>query len=92
VNKHNVCIQINGCRELIQERLKSSEWCGLIHNRIPRPFWGAMEKLQKVNIRFVTSIHPSSICMEQLSSHWTDFYEVSYLRIFFLNPSSVTET
>jgi hypothetical protein len=28
------------------------------------------------------SVHQSSVHMEQLDSHWTDFQEISYLSIF----------
>jgi hypothetical protein len=46
-----------------------------------RPFLGAFEKLWKSTITFVMYV-----CMfvrvEQLRSHWMDFYEIWYLRIF----------
>jgi len=49
------------------------------------PFTGAFTKLQKVTISFVMSVclsnHPS-VCMEQISSHWMNFYEIWYLIIF----------
>jgi hypothetical protein len=52
-------------------------------------FLGAFAKLRKVAIRFIMSVGPSvclfacpSVRMEQLSSHWTDFYETWYLNIF----------
>jgi len=50
---------------------------------------GAFAKLRTVTIDFVMSVRPSvrpSICVEQLSSHWTDFHELLYL-IFFENLS-----
>jgi hypothetical protein len=40
-------------------------------------FLGAFAKLRNVTISFVMSGR-----MEQLSSHWTDFHESYYLRIF----------
>jgi hypothetical protein len=45
------------------------------------PFLGAFAKLRKATIRFVMSVHPS-VLMEQLGSHWKDFHEILYLRIF----------
>ena len=52
-------------------------------------FSGAFAKLRKVTFRFVMSVALSvclfacpSVRMEQLSSHWTDFYETLYLSIF----------
>jgi hypothetical protein len=51
---------------------------------IPR-ISGAFAKLQKAIISFVTSaclsVRPS-VPMEQFGSHWTDFNEIWYLRIF----------
>jgi len=46
-------------------------------------FWvlGAFAKLCKVIISFFTSACPPAR-MEQLGSHWTDFYEILYLSIF----------
>jgi hypothetical protein len=44
-------------------------------------FLGTFAKLQKETITFIMSIH-LSICMEQLSSHWTDFDETWYLHFF----------
>jgi hypothetical protein len=44
-------------------------------------FLGAFAKLLKATISFVVSVRPS-VRMEQLSSHWTDLLEISYLRIF----------
>jgi hypothetical protein len=38
---------------------------------------GAFAKLRKATVSFVMSVR-----MEQLGSHWTDFYEVSYLSFF----------
>jgi len=46
---------------------------------------GACTKLPKAAIRFVTSVCRSVspyVSMQQLSSHWTDFHDISYLRIF----------
>ena len=46
---------------------------------------GACTKLPKATIRFVTSVRPSvspSVSLQQLGSHWTDFHDISYLRIF----------
>jgi hypothetical protein len=42
---------------------------------------GAFAKLRKATISFVMSVRPS-VSMEQLGSHWTDFHEIRYLRIF----------
>ena len=42
---------------------------------------GAFAKLRKAAISFVMSVR-LSIRTEQLGSHWTDFHEISYLRIF----------
>ena len=44
-------------------------------------FLGAFAKLQKATISFVMAVH-LSVRMEQLGSHWTDFHEILYLRIF----------
>ena len=52
-------------------------------NRISAdPFLGAFAKLGKATIRFVMSVCPS-VRMEQLDSHWTDFDETSYLKVYF---------
>jgi hypothetical protein len=40
-------------------------------------FLGVFAKLLKVTISFVTSVD-----VEQLGSHWTDFHEILYLSIF----------
>ena len=40
-------------------------------------FLGAFTKLRKATISFVMSVR-----MEQLGSHWADFHEIWYLRIF----------
>ena len=48
-------------------------------------FIDAFAKLRKTTIRFAMPVRLSlypSVRMEQLSSHWTDFYEITYLRIF----------
>jgi len=42
---------------------------------------GAFAKLQVVTISFVVSVR-LPIRMEQLGSHWTDFHDIWYLRIF----------
>jgi hypothetical protein len=53
----------------------------------------AFVKLRKETISFITSVYPSvhlffclsvrpSVRIEQLVSHWTDFYEIWYLGIF----------
>jgi hypothetical protein len=40
-------------------------------------FLGALVKLQKGTISFIMSVFLRlSICMEQRSSHWMDFYEI----------------
>ena len=44
-------------------------------------FLGTFEKLRKTTISFVMSVHPL-VSMKQLGSHWSDFHEISYLRIF----------
>jgi hypothetical protein len=48
-------------------------------------FLGAFAKLRKTTISFVMPFRPSvrpSVRMEQLGSHWTDFYEIWYVNIF----------
>ena len=45
------------------------------------PFLGVFAKLRKVTISFVMCAL-LSVLMELLGSHWTDFHEVLYLRIF----------
>jgi len=40
-------------------------------------FLGAFVKLRNATVSFVMYVRP-----EQLCSHWTDFYEILYLRIF----------
>jgi hypothetical protein len=42
-------------------------------------FLGAFAELEKVTVSFVVSVR-----MEQLDSHWTDFDEILYLRIFLM--------
>ena len=44
-------------------------------------FLGAFAKLRKVAVSFVMFVFPS-VLMEQLGTHWTDFYEILYLSIF----------
>ena len=43
-------------------------------------FLGALAKLRKTPISFVMSVC-LSVRMQQLGSQWTDFYEISHLRI-----------
>jgi len=51
-------------------------------------FLGTLTTLRKATVSFVMSLSiRSSLRMEQLGSHWTDFYEILYLRIFFQNMS-----
>ena len=45
------------------------------------PFLGVITELQKATISFFMSVR-LSVRMEQFCSHWTDFYEILYLRIF----------
>ena len=47
-------------------------------------FLGACAKLRRTNIGFVMFVRMSvrPVRMEQLGSHWTDFHEIWYLRIF----------
>jgi hypothetical protein len=48
-------------------------------------FSGAPAKLRKATISFIMCVCPSvrlSVRMENLGSHWTDYREISYLRIF----------
>jgi hypothetical protein len=42
-------------------------------------FFGAFAKLRKATISFVMTVR-LSVRMEELVSHWTDFYENMYLR------------
>jgi len=44
-------------------------------------FLGEFAKLRKATISIVVSVR-LSVRMEQLGSHWTDFHEIWYLRIF----------
>jgi hypothetical protein len=46
-----------------------------------RQFLGAFAKLQKVMISFAMSAC-LSVRMEQVSSHWMEFYVICYLSIF----------
>jgi hypothetical protein len=48
---------------------------------IPDDASGALVKLRKTTISVVMSVR-----LEQISSNWTDFYEIVYLRIYFLTP------
>jgi len=48
-------------------------------------FLGAFTKLRRAILSFVMSACPFVrlvVCMEQLSNHWVDFYEILYLIIF----------
>jgi len=45
-------------------------------------FFRSVRKIQKVTIRFVMSVCPSVYPHEKLRSHWKDFHEILYLRIF----------
>ena len=47
----------------------------------PGVFLGAFAKLRQATIIFIASIRPS-VRMEQLGSHWTDFYGSLFLSIF----------
>jgi hypothetical protein len=55
-------------------------------------FLGAFAKLRKATINFVMSVCPS-VRMEQLGSHWADFHEIWYLKMFWKicleNPSFI---
>ena len=42
---------------------------------------GAFAKLQKATVNIIMFVRLSA-CMEQLGSHWTDFRDFFYLRIF----------
>jgi hypothetical protein len=53
---------------------------GLILNHF-HPFSGSFAKLRKATISFIMSVR-ASVRTEQLDSHWTDFHEILYLRIF----------
>jgi hypothetical protein len=44
-------------------------------------FSAAFAKLRQATITFVTSVCPS-VRMEQLGSHWADFHNILYLKIF----------
>ena len=46
-----------------------------------RAFLGTFAKLRKATISFLVSV-VLFVRMEQLGSHWTDFGEILYLRIF----------
>ena len=46
-----------------------------------RGLLGAFAKVRKATVSFVTSVCPS-LQMEQLSSHWTDIHEISYISVF----------
>jgi hypothetical protein len=42
---------------------------------------GVFAELRTAAVSFVMSVH-LSVCMEQLGSHWLNFHEILYLRIF----------
>ena len=44
-------------------------------------FIGAFTELRKVTTSFITSVIQSAR-MKQLDSHWTDFREIRYVKIF----------
>jgi len=53
--------------------------------KLSKFFIDAFAKLRKTTISFAMPVRLSfypSVLMEQLGSHWTDFYEISYMRIF----------
>ena len=45
-------------------------------------FWGRLRKIPKSDYYFRDGHLCPSVRMEQLHSHWTDFHEIWYLRIF----------
>jgi len=49
------------------------------------PFLGEFAKLRKAIISFVMSVRPS--VWNNLGSHWTDFYEIFNIWLFFENMS-----
>ena len=53
----------------------------ILHSFLAPVYLGAFAKLRKTTIGFVMSVR-LSIRIEQPSSHWTDFPEIWYLRIF----------
>jgi hypothetical protein len=59
--------------------------CVRARKKHPYYFINALEKFRKATISSYLSVRPSiclSVCMEQLSSHWTDFHEIWHLSIF----------
>jgi hypothetical protein len=55
-------------------------------------FLRTFDKLIKAIVSFVRSLFlcvRPSVCMAQLSSHWSDFNEIYYLRIFFESLSRI---
>jgi hypothetical protein len=46
-----------------------------------RQILGEFAKLRKATISFAMYVRPS-VRTEQLGSHWTDFHEICYLRIY----------
>ena len=51
-------------------------------------FLGIFAKLQKAAISFIMSACPS-VCMEQLGSHWMNFYEMWYLSTFWKSVKKI---
>jgi hypothetical protein len=49
--------------------------------KTPTLLLGAFEKLRKATVSFVMSVC-LPVRMEKLGSHWTDFYEILYMKIF----------
>jgi hypothetical protein len=56
-------------------------WYSRIPDQGSEVILGAFAKLRKATISSIMSVCPS-VRMEQLGSHWTDFYETLYLSIF----------
>jgi len=44
-------------------------------------FVGEFEKLRKATISLAMSVRPS-VRMDQLGSHWKDFHEIWYMKVF----------
>jgi len=70
------------CREIITV-------CSQIHTKHTNTLCGqnvgflrAFAKLRTATISFVMSVRP-----EQLDSHWTDYNEILFLSVFFVNLS-----
>jgi hypothetical protein len=45
-------------------------------------FLGAVVKVRKATISYVTSVRPPARPMKQLGSHWADCNEILYMTIF----------